>query len=60
MSKKETVKCPIKKAWIKSEMEHTKNKWFAEKIVKDHIREYGCDYYPRLTKLQTDLKRRSK
>ena len=51
------LKCRVKKEWISNEMEHTKNRWFAEKIVRDHIKEYGCNYYPELKKLQKRLKK---
>lgn len=48
--------CKIKKEWIKIEMEHTKSMKEAEKIVRDHLREHGCDYYPQLIKLEKKLK----
>lgn len=51
------LKCKIKKDWIEEEMIHTKNKFFAEKIVKDHVKEFGCKYYPALKKLERRLKR---
>ena len=49
--------CKIKPSWIKLEMEHTTNKDFAKKIVSDHIREFGCEYYPNLIKMEKKLKR---
>lgn len=51
------MSCKIKKAWIKLEKEHTKSNKAAIKIVKDHIREHGCKYYPELIKLDRKLKR---
>lgn len=53
------MKCKIKKSWVDLEMEHTTSRTFARKIVNDHIREFGCSYYPTLTKLEKKLKRRS-
>lgn len=50
------LKCKINKSWIEDEMIHTKNRWYAEKIVKDHIKEYGCGYYPALKKIERKLK----
>ena len=47
----------IKKRWINLEMEHTKNPNVAKKIVQDHIREFGCKYYPALIKLESKLKK---
>lgn len=49
------MKCKIKKNWIKIEMEHTKSKKRAEKIVKDHLNEFGCKYYPALIKMEKKL-----
>ena len=41
------------------EMEHTKSKKVAEKIAKDHLREYP-DYYTALVKMEKQLKRKHK
>lgn len=49
------VNCKIKKSWINLEMEHTKSKMVARKIVKDHIREFGCSYYPSLKKMEKNI-----
>ena len=49
------MKCKIKDAWIEIEKEHTKSDKKAEKIVQDHIREHGCNYYPELIKLEKRL-----
>lgn len=52
--------CLGKKAWIEIEKEHTNsnsNKQ-AEKIVKDHLREFGCDYYPELIKMEKNLSKK--
>jgi hypothetical protein len=38
------------------EMEHTKSRKEAERIVKEHIKEHGCNYYPELIKLERRLK----
>jgi len=48
--------CKIKKEWADIEMEHTKSRKEAVKIVKDHLREHGCNYYPELIKLEKRLK----
>jgi len=48
--------CMIRKKWVDLEMEHTNNRKKAEKIVEDHIREYGCNYYPELIKMEKKLK----
>ena len=44
------MRCRIKKEWIEMEREHTSNEIAARKIVKDHILEWGCGYYPALKK----------
>lgn len=51
------MKCNIKKSWIDLELEHTKDRKFAKKIAKDHIKEFGCNYYPELIKIEKKLKR---
>ena len=48
--------CKIKKEWIDMELEHTSDRKVARKIAKDHLREFGCDYYPELIKLEKKLK----
>lgn len=53
------MKCIPKKEWIDIEMEHTKNRFIAEKIARDHIKEYGCKYYPALKKMEAKLKRKN-
>lgn len=46
---------------IKVEMEHTKSKRVAEKIAKDHLREFkGKPYYTYLLKMERKLKRMKK
>jgi hypothetical protein len=52
------MRCKIKKQWIDIEMEHTKSRKMAHKIVGDHIAELGCGYYPALIKMERGLKRR--
>ncbi len=49
--------CKIKKEWLKMESEHTKDISEQRKIVKDHLKEFGCDYYPELKKLERRIKR---
>ena len=44
---------------IKIEMEHTKSKRVAEKISKDHLREFP-DYYTHLIKMEKRLAKRKK
>ena len=50
------MKCGINKRWIEMEKEHTKSNVEAKKIVEDHIREFGCNYYPELIKMEKHLK----
>ena len=45
------------KIGTKIEMEHTKNKEFAEKIAKDHLDEFP-NYYTALVKMENRLKRK--
>ena len=45
------------KIGIKTEMEHTKSKKIAERIAKDHLREYPT-YYTELVKMESKLKKR--
>jgi len=52
------MKCKVKKQWIDLEMEHTKSRKIARKIVGDHIREFGCTYYPALLKMEAKLEKR--
>lgn len=47
--------CKIKKEWVNIEKEHTKSNKKAEKIVNDHINEFGCRYYPELIKMEKRL-----
>lgn len=49
------MKCKIKKQWVDIELEHTKNRSKARKIVKEHLNEWGCNYYPELIKLEKKL-----
>ena len=49
------MKCKIKKQWIEMEREHNSSNEKAKKIVEDHIKEHGCDYYPELKKLTKNL-----
>ena len=48
--------CKIKKSWVNIEKEHTNSNKVAKKIVKDHLREFGCNYYPSLIKMERKLK----
>ena len=50
--------CKIKKSWVNIEKEHTKSDKKATKIVKDHLREMGCGYYPALIKMEKSLKKK--
>ena len=52
--------CKIKKSWVDIELEHTSSRRKARKIVKDHLAEMGCDYYPELIKMEKKIKQRSK
>ena len=49
------MSCKIKKSWIDLEMEHTKSRKKAKKIVGEHISEFGCGYYPALFKMERGL-----
>ena len=50
--------CKIKEAWIRMESEeHHKTKKEGKRIVKQHIKELGCGYYPALIKMENKLKR---
>jgi hypothetical protein len=49
--------CKIKEHWIKMESEeHHKSRKAGLKIVKQHIAELGCGYYPALIKMERKLK----
>jgi hypothetical protein len=52
------MKCKIKKSWVDIELEHTKSRKVARKIVKDHLKEMGCNYYPELIKMEKKLNQR--
>lgn len=52
------MSCKIRKSWIDLELEHTSSRKTAKNIVKDHIREFGCDYYPALKKMEKQLKKK--
>lgn len=47
--------CKPKKSWINIELEHTKSRRLAKKIAGDHIKEFGCAYYPALMKMEKSL-----
>ena len=49
--------CKISKKWIDMEKEHTSSDSVAKRIVKEHIKEWGCGYYPALIKLERKLKK---
>lgn len=49
--------CKILDKWVNIEMEHTDSKKEAIKIVKDHLKEHGCGYYPALIKMEARLKK---
>ena len=51
------MKCKIKKQWLDMEKEHTNNVSEQKKIARDHIKEFGCSYYPELKKLEKKLKK---
>ena len=46
----------IPKTWIDIEMEHTKSRKRARRIVEQHLAEYK-DYYPALIKMEAKLKK---
>jgi len=52
------MSCHIKEIWIELEKEHTKDREIAKKIVNDHLREFGCDYYPALIRMEKGLKKK--
>jgi hypothetical protein len=47
----------IPKKWIDIEMEHTKSRKVARRIVGQHLAEYK-DYYPALIKMEKMLEKR--
>lgn len=49
--------CKLKKKWIEIEMEHTSSRAVAKKIASDHLKEFGCRYYPALIKMERRLKK---
>ena len=51
------MNCKLRKEWIDVEMEHTTNRFIARKIAMDHLKEYGCKYYPALKKMESKLKK---
>lgn len=52
--------CKVSKKWIDLEMEHTKSPKTAAKIVNDHIKEFGCSYYPELINMENKIKNKNK
>ena len=46
----------LKQSWITLELEHTKSRKKAKKIVQDHLNEFGYKYYPALLKMERKLK----
>lgn len=46
----------IPKKWVDIELEHTKSRKKARKIVMDHLAEYK-DYYPALIKMEKMLEK---
>ena len=51
------MSCKIEPNWIDLELEHTTSRRKARAIVKDHLREFGCGYYPALKKMESKLKK---
>jgi len=49
------MKCKIKPEWVNIELEHTTSRRMAKKIAGDHVREFGCAYYPALIKMEKVL-----
>ena len=47
--------CKILKKWIEIEKEHTSSEKRARKIVQEHLKEWGCNYYPELIKMERRL-----
>ena len=52
------MNCKLKKKWIELEKEHTSSDATAKRIVKEHVKEWGCGYYPALIKMEKRLKRK--
>ncbi len=52
------MNCKIRKKWIDIEMEHTKSRSKAREIVKEHLQEWGCPYYPALIKMEKRLRKK--
>jgi hypothetical protein len=57
MAGKSKKKVKIPKSWIDIEMEHTKSRRKARKIVMDHLSEFE-GYYPALIKMERSLKKK--
>lgn len=50
--------CKLKKKWVDIELEHTKSRKVARKIAGDHLKEFGCAYYPALINMEKRLTKR--
>jgi hypothetical protein len=58
MANKETVRITAKqmRAWRPMEAEHSRVKTVQERIVHQHVNEFGPRYYPELRKMEKRLK----
>ena len=45
-------------AWRAMEAEHSGSRHVQERIVRQHIKEFGMGYYPALQKMEAHLKKR--
>ena len=43
--------------WRKMEAEHSKSRATQERIVMQHVKEFGLAYYPALKKMENGLKK---
>lgn len=46
------------RAWRRMESEHSESPRVQERIVRQHVNEYGLGYYPALKKMESHLKKR--
>ena len=59
MANRETVRITAKqmKAWRPMEADHSPVKTVQERIVHQHVNEFGKGYYPALKKMERGLKK---
>jgi len=60
MPNKETPRIPLKsmRVWRAMEAEHSPVKTVQERLVNQHVKEFGLGYYPALKKMENGLKKK--